>query len=73
MQNLKDGVLQPKIVIDGTTDADVTTGADDAAGADCLSIEQAKKQQVRRSSWCPEDERRKEDKSENLLHVTGRR
>lgn len=72
LQNLKEGGSQPRIVVDGAGDADVTAGVEGVSG-DGLSIEQAKKQQVRRSSWCPEEERRKEDKSDNLLYVTGRR
>ena len=73
LQNLKEGEQHPKIVVENAGDADVTARDEGGAGAECLSIEQAKKQQVRRSSWCPEEERRKEDKSENLLYVSGRR
>ena len=68
----------PSIVVNDASDGhvlDLEGGpmgeSEDGAG---LSIEQVKKQQ-RRSSWCPEEERKKEEKCEKqiLLGVSGRR
>jgi len=61
------------VTVDSTDDYMVPSGGTDETNADF--IEQVKKANKRRSSWCPEEGRKKEEKHEKqkMLNISGRR